>query len=306
MKSVMWPNPSVSTAPHGMRGRARARVATASRSAWKAAISRSEKRVQMSPLVAYQGWSGCGQMRGGVLEAAAAAQRLRLDDGRARAAAVRRDSSHVLEHLGEMTAGDDDVRHALGGQPGQLMADDRGPGAGDLDHRLGTVVGVRAQPRALAAGQDHGLRRDAGVMHAANVCGAGWRGPVTTAESPARRRGGRRLRRQCVPATPVAKEVSQTGREKTGRAWGRTGRRRRGRGRGRWTCSAWRATGAPSTACWRWVSATPGSFSWSSASSRSRSTSCGARATWRVADDVLGGGGEHLRLGGRAPPRGRG
>ena len=37
------------------------------------------------------------------------------------------------------------------------MADDRGPRPGDLDHRLGPVVGVRTQPGALAAGQDHGL-----------------------------------------------------------------------------------------------------------------------------------------------------
>lgn len=61
MKSVMCPKVSVSTAPQGMRGRARARVARASRSSWNAAISRSEKRVQMSPLVAYQGWSGAGR-----------------------------------------------------------------------------------------------------------------------------------------------------------------------------------------------------------------------------------------------------
>lgn len=61
MKSVMWPKSSVSTAPHGMRGRASARVATASRSVWKSAISRSEKRVQMSPFVAYQGRSGWGR-----------------------------------------------------------------------------------------------------------------------------------------------------------------------------------------------------------------------------------------------------
>lgn len=60
MKSVMCPNASVSTAPQGMRGRARARVAVASRSVWNAAISRREKRVQMSPLVAYQGCSGSG------------------------------------------------------------------------------------------------------------------------------------------------------------------------------------------------------------------------------------------------------
>ena len=61
MKSGTWPNSSVSTAPQGMRGRASASVATASRSAWKAAISRSEKRVQMSPLVAYQGSVGVGE-----------------------------------------------------------------------------------------------------------------------------------------------------------------------------------------------------------------------------------------------------
>lgn len=60
MKSVMCPNASVSTAPHGIRGRASASVAVASRSAWNAAISRSEKRVQMSPFVAYQGSDGSG------------------------------------------------------------------------------------------------------------------------------------------------------------------------------------------------------------------------------------------------------
>lgn len=60
MKSSTWPNSSVSTAPQGIRGRARASVAVASRSAWNAAISRREKRVQMSPLVAYQGCSGSG------------------------------------------------------------------------------------------------------------------------------------------------------------------------------------------------------------------------------------------------------
>ena len=90
MKSVMWPKPSVSTAPHGIRGRARASVAIASRSAWKSAMSRSEKRVQMSPFVAYQGWSGWGRRAGGVLEAAAAAQRLRLDDRRDAQRADRR------------------------------------------------------------------------------------------------------------------------------------------------------------------------------------------------------------------------
>ena len=60
MKSSTLPNWSVSTAPHGMRGRASASVATASRSWWKAAMSRRLKRVQMSPLLAYQGSSGRG------------------------------------------------------------------------------------------------------------------------------------------------------------------------------------------------------------------------------------------------------
>lgn len=40
--------------------------------------------------------------------------------------------------------------------------------------------------------------------------------------------------------------------------------------------------GRPFTACWRWVRATPGFFSWSSRSSLSRRTSCGARETARV------------------------
>ena len=97
------------------------------------------------------------EVRGGVLEAAAAAQRLRLDDGGDAQRQIGR-VQPLLEDLGEMAAGDDGVGHALLGEPGKLMADDRGPGAGDLDHRLGPVVGVRAQPRALAAGQDHGLR----------------------------------------------------------------------------------------------------------------------------------------------------
>ncbi len=47
--------------PTGCAGRASARVAAASRSVWNAAISRSENRVQMSPLVAYQGASGRGR-----------------------------------------------------------------------------------------------------------------------------------------------------------------------------------------------------------------------------------------------------
>lgn len=37
-------------------------MAVAPRSSWKSAMSRSEKRVQMSPLVAYQGWSGSGSL----------------------------------------------------------------------------------------------------------------------------------------------------------------------------------------------------------------------------------------------------
>jgi hypothetical protein len=82
---------------------------------------------------------------GGVLEAAAAAQRLRLDDG-GDAQRQFRGLQPLLEHLGEVAAGDDGVGHALRGQPGKLMADDRGPGSRDLDHRLGAVVGVRAQP----------------------------------------------------------------------------------------------------------------------------------------------------------------
>ena len=136
----------------------------------------------MSPLVAYQGSSGRGQRGGGVLQPAAAAQRLLLDDRRHAQRQRRVAVQPLLEHLGEVAAGDDDVGDALGGQPGELVADDRGAGAGDLDHRLGPVVGVRAQPRALAAGQDHGLRgtrgqrlpcRGAGVMrHAARtLCG---------------------------------------------------------------------------------------------------------------------------------------
>lgn len=67
MKSRTCPNSLISTTPHGIRGRASARVATAPRSVWKAAISRSEKRVQMSPFVAYQARSGCGRWRAAYL-----------------------------------------------------------------------------------------------------------------------------------------------------------------------------------------------------------------------------------------------
>ncbi len=60
MKSSTLPNWSVSTAPQGIRGRASASVARASRSWWKAAMSRRLNLVQMSPLVAYQGSAGRG------------------------------------------------------------------------------------------------------------------------------------------------------------------------------------------------------------------------------------------------------
>lgn len=97
-----------------------------------------------------------------------------------------------------MTARHDGVGHPLRGQPGELMADDRGPRAGDLDHRLRTVVGVRAKPRPLAARQDHGLRRIR--MHAVNDMRGG-------------QGGGGQLPAVCWD-TPYANDVSQTGREK--------------------------------------------------------------------------------------------
>lgn len=179
-----------------------------------------------------------GQMRSGVLEAATAAQRLGLDDRghlERKVGAVE----PLLEHLGEMAAGDDGVGHALGGQPGKLMADDRGPGARDLDHRLGAVVGVGAQPRALAARQDHGLRRRGvhrgndrrPVRERSGRTGRGLRevrtrGSGRTGPGPREvrtRRSGRatwlsvRLlsgsAAQLARITPVAYAVSQTGRE---------------------------------------------------------------------------------------------
>ena len=102
---------------------------------------------EAGPDVAVGGVPGlvrAGQRGGRVLQAAAAAQRLGLDNGRDAQRQLGL-CQPVLQHLGEMAAGDDRVRDALLGQPVQLMADDRGPGAGNLDHRLGAVVGVRAE-----------------------------------------------------------------------------------------------------------------------------------------------------------------
>ncbi len=90
------------------------------------------------------GLTGAGEGGGGVFEAAAAAQRLALDNGRDAQRQLGL-CQPVLEDRGEMAAGDDGVGDALFGQPVQLVADDRGPGAGNLDHRLGSVVGVRAE-----------------------------------------------------------------------------------------------------------------------------------------------------------------
>src|SRR5690606_24004287 len=83
--------------------------------------------------------------------------------------------------------------------------------------------------------------------------------------------------------TPDANEVSQTGREKDCAFVGpytRTAALPRARAMDA-QCRA--REGRSLTASWRWVSATPGFFSWSSTSSRSRRTSCGAGAALREA-----------------------
>ncbi|GAA4316391.1 hypothetical protein GCM10023086_38750 [Streptomyces venetus] len=91
------------------------------------------------------------------------------------------------------------------------MADDRSPRPGDLDHRLGPVVGVRAQPGTLAAGQYHGLHgagRGARIAHETELYVASRPGIQQLWAC-----GRLRVRAQlCAAATPVAKAVSQTGR----------------------------------------------------------------------------------------------
>src|SRR5262249_15453391 len=85
----------------------------------------------------------------------------------------------------------------------------------------------------------------------------------------------------CAARTPEAKEVSQTGRAYD---WAReapyvrTAARPRARAMEA-QCLA--SDGRPLTACWRWVRTSPGSFSCSSAISRSRRASCGDRETAR-------------------------
>ena len=82
----------------------------------------------------------------------------------------------------------------------------------------------------------------------------------------------------------------------------RTWRPRHGRGRGRWRRSALASEGRLVVASWRWVRATPGFFSWSSTSRRLRSTSCGGAGAG-LGGGLPGGGGQHLRVGGRRRPR---
>lgn len=98
------------------------------------------------------------EVPGGVLQAPAPAQRLVLHDG-GHPQRQRRLGQPLLEHLGEVPAGDHRVRHPLGGQPRELVPDDRHPRTGDLHHRLGAVVRVRPQPRTLAPRQDNRLGR---------------------------------------------------------------------------------------------------------------------------------------------------
>src|SRR5690606_13647529 len=117
-------------------------------------------------------------------------------------------------------------------------------------------------------------------------------GPGTTAAGPRTGAGrvgaGRRCRGRpggqwWAARTPDANEVSQTGREKDCAFVGpytRTAALPRARAMDA-QCRA--REGRSLTASWRWVSATPGFFSWSSTSSRSRRTSCGARAALREA-----------------------
>src|SRR6266498_3157139 len=86
----------------------------------------------------------------------------------------------------------------------------------------------------------------------------------------------------CCAATPDAKDMSQTGRAYDCARDGpytRTAARPSARAIDT-QCLA--SDGRPFTACWRWVSATPGFFSCSSSRSLSRRTSCGARETARV------------------------
>ena len=192
-----------------------------------------------------------------------------------------------------MTAGDDGVRDALLGQPGQLMADDRGPGA--RESRPSAWGGRRCTGAAASPGRRPGPRPawDVDVMRGhlrvigyRTLCGAG-----TARGSAGRRR--RRWRRRC----------RRPGGRRPGRgARHRTWRPRHGRGHGRWTTQCLASEGR---SVGRLLEVGQGD-------ARVLLLEFGEEP---VAQDLLrgaaagagggrsGGGGEHLRLGGRRCPR---
>ena len=59
------------------------------------------------------------------------------------------------DHVGEVMGIDDDFVNAEGAQAGERDLEQCA--AGDLNQRLGTIVGERAQTRAQAGGQNHRL-----------------------------------------------------------------------------------------------------------------------------------------------------
>ena len=95
------------------------------------------------------GLLGLGHMLQRESQGSSASQRLLLDgvaDPQPQALAA---AKILLDHLGPVPTGDDDVGHSLPLQPLELIPEHRD--AHDLHHGLGAILGIGAQPLPLPA-----------------------------------------------------------------------------------------------------------------------------------------------------------
>src|SRR5207244_5890657 len=82
-------------------------------------------------------------------QGSSAAKRLRLDDIAEPQPPALATAKILLDHLGPVAAGDDDVGHSLPLQPLELISEHRD--AHDLHHGLGAILGEWSQPLPLPA-----------------------------------------------------------------------------------------------------------------------------------------------------------